>query len=190
MVKVTILHEGNAKKTNDNLLLKLLIENLKLDVNRVEFFGMGSKSNFFKLENDTYNSIKMGINDEIISKILFVIDADYEKNDRIYGGYENTENGLKNIIDKLKFTDYSDVYITCDPKTKDGYLESLILSTIPEEHKNCIEDFLECSEFKSKDNHKSILYHIYNIAYPQKPYDFSHENFDLLKQKLKNLFNE
>jgi len=100
------------------------------------------------------------------------------------------KNELQNIINKLKFADYSDIYITCDPKTKDGYLESLILSTIPEEHKKCIKKFLCCSEFKSKDNHKSILNQIYKIAYPQKPYDFSHENFNSLKQKLTNLFNE
>jgi hypothetical protein len=43
---VAILHEGNAKKTADNQLLKLLISNLNLDESRVRFFGIGTKSNF------------------------------------------------------------------------------------------------------------------------------------------------
>lgn len=190
MVKIAILHEGNAKNTNDNGLLKLLIQELNLDIDKVMFFGMARKSNFFKLDNKNYSQLQKGIEREAFNKILFVVDADYEKNDEKHNGYENTENELKNIIDKLEFTDYSDIYITCDPKTKDGYLESLILSTIPKEHKKCIKNFLDCSEFASKDHHKSILNQIYKIAYPQKPYDFSHENFNLLKQKLINLFNE
>ncbi len=188
MVKVAILHEGNAKNTYDNELLKLLIQALELDGDRVVFFGMGAKSHFFKSEHPNYKEIKNHIEDEEVNKLLFVVDADYERNDRKYGGYQNTKNALKNIIYELGFTEYSDIYIVCDPKTKEGYLESLILSTIPDEHKNCIQDFLSCSEFKSKDNHKSILNQIYKIAYPKKPYDFSHKNFDELKRKLRNLF--
>jgi len=188
MVKVAILHEGNAKKTNDNELLKLLIQELELDSDRVVFFGMGVKSNFFKSEHPSYKNLKNSIENEEINKLLFVVDADYEQNDKKYGGYQNTENALKNIIAELRFQDDSDIYIVCDPKTFDGYLESLILSSIPPQQKNGIQDFLSCSEFKSKDNHKSILNQIYKIAYPNKPYDFSHQNFDQLKQKLRDLF--
>jgi hypothetical protein len=186
MVKqVAILHEGK----NDKELLELFIKKLGLDIDRVVFFTMRGKSDFFKSENINYKDIQNNyINNNYINKLLFVADADYEDKDPKYGGYQNTKNELKNIIDKLGFTKYSDIYIVCDPETKQGYLESLILSTIPEEHKNCIEHFLSCSEFKSKDNHKSILNQIYKIAYPNKPYDFSHENFDILKQKLIKLF--
>jgi len=187
MVKVAILHEGNAKKTNDNELLKLLIQKLELDSNKVVFFGMGTKSNFFKSEYPSYKNLKNSIENEEINKLLLVVDADYECNDNKYGGYQNTEKALKEIIAELGFKDYSDIYIVCEPKTQEGYLESLILSSIPPQHKNCIQDFLSCSEFKSKDNHKSILNQIYKIAYPNKPYDFSHKNFDKLKQKLRNL---
>ncbi|MDQ7086175.1 MAG: hypothetical protein Q9M36_15250 [Sulfurovum sp.] len=48
---VAILHEGNAKKTADNKLLKLLIEKLELNIKEIRFFGLGSKSNFFKEDN-------------------------------------------------------------------------------------------------------------------------------------------
>ncbi len=169
MSEVAILHEGNAKKTNDNALLKLLMDELGLDTGKVKFFGMRSKSCFFELENKNYKELKIYIDCEKVNKILFVVDADYEPNDKKYGGYQNTKNALKNIIEELGFTDYSDIYIVCDPETKEGYLESFILSTIPEKHKNCLQDFLSCSEFKSKDNDKSILNQIYKIAYPNKP---------------------
>ena len=100
VAKVAILHEGNAKSTNDNLLIKLLIKNLELDIQKVEFFGFGSKINFF--ERKKYNSLLLQVNEEEISKILFVVDADYERNDKKYGGYENTSNALTKIIDDLK----------------------------------------------------------------------------------------
>ncbi len=103
MVKVAILHEGNAKKTNDNELLKLLIQELKLDSNKVVFFGMGVKNNFFQSEHPSYKNIKKSIENEEINKLLFVVDADYEHNDKKYGGYKNTENALKNIIEELGF---------------------------------------------------------------------------------------
>jgi len=188
MSYVAILHEGNAKKTNDNALLKLLMNELGLDIGKVKFFGMGNKSRFFELKDKNYKELKIYIDSEKVNKILFVVDADYERNDKKYGGYKNTESALINIIDELGFKEYSDIYIVCDPETKDGYLESLILSSIPLQHKNCISEFLTCSEFKSKDNYKSILNQIYKIGYPNKPYNFSHKNFEELKLKLRNLF--
>ncbi|MGE4419403.1 MAG: hypothetical protein AB7D38_06165 [Sulfurimonas sp.] len=188
MVKIAILHEGNTQKTNDNELLKLLIQDLGLDLNRVEFFGFGPKSNFFKIDNPKYDRLKLQIEEEAISRVLFVVDADYEITDIKYGGFDNTKNELEKIINSLKISDIADTYITCSPQTKDGYLESLILSSIPQKQKECIESFLDCSEFKSKENHKSILNEIYTKAYPKAPYDFTHTNFNELKEKLQNLF--
>jgi len=189
-MKVAILHEGNSKKTNDNELLKLLISELNLNIEQVAFFGFGAKSNFFKVDNREYKILLQKMEEKTISKVLFVIDADYIANDSIYGGYNNTKTELEKIIKELALEDYSDSYITCDPTEQCGYLESLILSTIPQKEKECIETFLECSEFKSKENHKVILNQIYKTAYPNAPFDFSHENFNELKTKLKNLFKE
>jgi len=185
---IAILHEGNAQKTADNKLIKLLIEDLALDEKKVRFFGLGSKSNFFKKDIDAYRELLIDIQEEIISKLLFVVDADYEENDNKYGGFENTLKEIIAVRKELSIYEISDLYITCDFDSKEGYLESLILSSIPEEQKECIETFLECSEFKSKENDKAILNVIYNNAYPNAPYDFSSEKFDILKQKLKNLF--
>ncbi len=188
MVKVAIFHEGNANKTYDNELLKLLLEKLGLDLSYVKFVGMGSKSNFFKSDNDNYKELLLDIKRGAVEKVLFVIDADYIKNDTTYGGYDNTKTALEKTIHDLNLKSHSDIYITCDPTEQCGYLESLILSTIPQEQKECIETFLECSDFKSKENHKAILNQIYKTAYPKAPFDFSHKNFSELKTKLQNLF--
>jgi len=188
MVKVAIFHEGNANKSYDNELLKLLLKTLELDLSYVKFVGMGSKSNFFKSDNDNYKEVLLDVKRKAINKILFIVDADYEENDSTYGGYTNTQTALTSIIETLDIEKYSYTYIMCDPRDRCGYLESFILSTISEEQKNCIETFLECSDFTSKENHKAILNQIYKTAYPKAPYDFLHENFNELKQKLQTLF--
>ncbi len=188
MVKVAILHEGKANKSYDNKLLNLLLHEINLDKDNVKFIGMGCKSNFFKKDSEGYKLLKINLDSEQLSKVLFVLDADNDRDDRRYGGYQNTETELRIIIKELELEDLSDIYITCDPVTKCGYLESLILSSIPAEQEKCINYFLECSNFKSKENHKAILNQIYKIAYPKSPYDFSHKNFDVLKSKLKKLF--
>ena len=187
---IAILHEGNAQKTADNKLIKLLIKDLNLDEKKVRFFGLGTKSNFFKKDSNAYRELITDMKEEIILKVLFIVDADYEENDEIYGGFDNTLKKMIEIRKVLNIYELSDLYITCDFDTKSGYLESLILSSIPIKQKECIETFLECSEFKSKENDKAILNQIYNNAYPNAPYDFSSDKFDILKQKLQKLFKE
>ncbi|MFA6138017.1 MAG: DUF3226 domain-containing protein [Sulfurimonas sp.] len=174
-----ILHEG---KSIDKSFFQLLLDNLELDKDSVRFYGMGTKSNFFNKEHIQYKTLNDDILDAPISKILFIMDADES--------FENTKEKLKKIIEELGLNEISDFYIACNQQTKKGYLESLILSSMPKEQKECIEAFLNCSEFKSKTHDKSILNEIYKKAYPKAPYDFSHENFDELKQKLQNLFNQ
>jgi len=49
------------------------------------------------------------------------------------------------------------------------------------------KNFLDCSKFISKDNHKSIINQIYKIGYPNEPYNYEHLNFNELKEKLKKL---
>ncbi|MCK5898099.1 MAG: hypothetical protein KAG06_03400 [Methylococcales bacterium] len=189
MKSIAILHEGNAKQTNDNDLISLLINHLELDIKRIDFYGMNCKSNFFKPNYIAYKILKQRIKKGEVDKVLFVVDADYEKNDHLYGGFDNTEKELKRIISEIEdFQEISSLFITCDPDTKTGYLESFILSTIPEKQRNCIERFLDCSQFKPKENHKAILNQIYKMAYPNAPYNFEHKNFDDLKTKLRALF--
>jgi tRNA nucleotidyltransferase (CCA-adding enzyme) len=186
MKSIFILHEGNERKTADNEMIRLLMEDLGLNLDLVDFRGMGAKSNFFK--DDKYGLLIQAVRTNQVDKILFVIDADDAQNDAKYGGFENTQSELQKMIALLGFEDISEIFVACDPSSQTGYLESLILSTIPETEKNCIEQFLQCSNFKSKENHKAILNQIYKMAYPKAPYNFSHANFDPLKAALQQLF--
>lgn len=189
MKSIAILHEGNAKKTYDNELITLLIEHLELNVQRIDFYGMGTKSNFFKEDYLAYKLLKQRVDSGQIKKILFILDADDIKSDATYGGFENTQAKLNTVITDLGLNGFSRIYIMCDPSTQTGYLESFILSTISTAQKRCIETFLNCSNFNSRENHKAILNQIYKLAYPNAPYDFEHTHFDLLKAELNNLFN-
>jgi hypothetical protein len=184
MVKVAIVCEGK----NDRDFFKKLIAHLGFSESNISFYILGGKSKFFELANKKYQDIKLEVDSGQIDNILFVVDADDEKSDMKNGGYENTQRALNALISELGFDAISKTYVMCDPATQTGYLESLILSTISEKQRNCIACFLACSEFESKENHKAILNQIYDLAYPNAPFDFEHENFDELKQMLINLF--
>lgn len=189
MVKVAILHEGSSNdKTADKKLIRSLIEKLGLPENSIIYYAFGSKNEFFKITNPNYIELKEYVEAETIDRILFIVDADHEKDDAKYKGYQNTEKELKNIIDELGFNDIARFYIVCDPVTKTGYLESLILASLSAEKRNCIQRFIECSEINPKQIHKTIINHLYTIAYPDPPYNFEHAHFDALKAELTKLF--
>ncbi|NOQ36517.1 MAG: hypothetical protein GQ569_11595 [Methylococcaceae bacterium] len=184
MVSSAILYEGK----NDRVFIEEFITHLNFDNNKVQSYIFGGKSNFFDIENQNYQDLRLDIESSQIEKILFIVDADDIKNDKLYGGFENTQTALNKLIQELQFEAIASSYIMCDPKTQVGYLESFILSTIPEQQRDCIERFLGCSQFKSKENHKAILNQIYKIAYPNAPYNFEHSHFDKLKAELNKLF--
>ncbi len=191
MVKVAIFHEGNAKKTSDNELIELLLEKQEIKAEeKVKFFAMGSKSNFFKADNKNYRQLKLDIESEQIGKVLFMLDADRAENDATYGGYDNTKREMQLIIEELGIAMVSDIYIACD-ETKTGCLESLIFSTIPDERKKCITELDFCSNStttSTKHPHKELL-NLYRCVYRSDGLDnLKHPNFNELKQKLKNLF--
>nr|CAA6803160.1 MAG: Unknown protein [uncultured Thiotrichaceae bacterium] len=184
-MKVAILHEG----TEDNALITKLITTLELDLGRVEFYRMGSKSNFFTEDHKDYRELIQLIRADQIVRVLFVVDADFQKNDQVYGGYANTLSALKKLVVDFDIVDISQFYICCDPSTQEGNVESLLLATLDKEKKTCIDDFLACSDFNAKNNSKAILNGIYNIAYPEPPYNFKHEYFNELKEKLRILLS-
>jgi len=186
MVKVAIVCEGK----NDKEFFETLIIHLELDVTQASFYILGGKSNVFDEQNKRYKDLRLRISTDQIQKVLFVIDADDVQTDATHGGFKNTEENLTSAINKLGFGEVAETYIMCDPISKIGYLESLILSTISSPQRNCIESFLKCSQFESKENHKAILNKIYKLAYPNAPYDFSHSHFTELKAILTNLFRE
>jgi hypothetical protein len=180
-MKAAIICEGRGDKE----FLKEFIKHLKLEI-EPNFYTFGGKSFILDSAHYKYKEIRSIVDAEPY-KLLFVMDADDVKNDAGYGGFEKTQQALNQVIAQLGLAEISSTYIMCDPITKIGYLESLILSTIPDCQKKCVQTFLECSEFKSKEDHKAVWNGIYKTAYP-KPYDLSHQNLDELKTKLLALF--
>ena len=165
-----------------------LLSHLDFALERANFYIFRGKSELLNPTHGRYGDLKLEIEAGQIGKILFVVDADNDQSDAKKGGYDNTQTALNSLIGQLSITAISQSYIVCDPQTKLGYLESLILSTIPEAEKNCIERFLDCSQFHSKEDHKTILNQIYKTAYPNAPYNFAHAHFDPLKSALTQLF--
>lgn len=199
MKSIAILHEGNDKGSLDaKLIRKLLKESSGLTEEQikeqVEFYGMGDKSNFFKESHLSYKRLKQYVTTGVTKKILFIIDADDVRNNALYGGFENTEKELNNIIQKLGLQKISIVYIMHDPDTSDrtGYVESFLLSTIPKERKACIMQFLNCCGIELKEGDKSVYQRIFDskesLAHPFSPYNFEHPNYAELKSKLNALF--
>jgi len=181
---VKIVCEG---KTDKNFI-KSFLEFLGIEISDDNFIIMGNKSNIFKIDNKEYKTLLALVKAEKVEKVLFIVDADYQKDNAKFGGYENTKNEIEKLLDKLKIKEISDYFITCNPTTKDGYLESLILSTIDENLTKCYIEFLDCIEFKEKNHHKYIVTELHKLTKPNKPYDFNHQNFNELKKKLKNVF--
>ena len=178
-----ILHEGK----DDKKYIKRICKEFNIKVSDDNFYEMGDKSSFFKENSSAYEYIK---NNPRISKILFVLDADYEKNDSKYGGYDNCEREIIKIRNNLKLFDISDHCITCNPNTKDGYFETLFFSCVPDDLKKCYNEFMTCSGFKEKENYKTIMTKLHELSSPSKPYDYEHPNFEDIVEKLKNLFKE
>lgn len=177
--KILILCEGDQDKKFLNLFYK---NYLKIDSNTVEVKALGNKSNFFK--DESYTQIKKQIEIGMFYGVLFVLDSDFEKNDTTYGGYENTENNIKKTIKKLDIDTISDYFISCDPSTKKGNLEHLILSTIDKSKKDCIETLIDCIDSMETHENKKIVLTGYETIFKEAPYNFDHQNFEELKNKI------
>jgi 5S rRNA maturation endonuclease (ribonuclease M5) len=184
---VKIVCEGQSDKNK----ISEILDFLDIEYSDNNFIILGNKENLLNCDRVEYRTLKGLCKSGQVYKILFLTDADYIKDDKNHG-YDNTKQRVQSLIDDLKlgsFTD-CDYYILCDPNTKDGFLESLLLSTISDEIKKCFVELLKCKELEHKNNHKNILEEFYRISSPNRPYDFTHENFTPLKEKLENLFKE
>ena len=176
---VVIAFEGKS----DGEFFNSLLETYKLEKNRVNYYDFGGKDNLFNISHKFYDEIESNLSK--IDKILLVVDADNEKDPNPNRGYKASEKKLIEIIQDLDFDVEIDYYIMCDIQ-KEGNLESFLLSILDNEQKKCINKFRDCYKYDLSDKWA------YNTFYKQKkyPFDFNHENFNPLKQKLQNLFKE
>ncbi len=178
---VAILFEGKS----DGKFFDDILNVYNLPTNEVIYYNFEGKDNLFDIGYPYYDEIENDIEIGRVERLLIVVDADNPKDPNPNRGYNVTEDKLKEIIEDLDFDIYMDYYIMCD-ENKEGYLESFLLSVLDDEQKKCIEDFKSCFKYDLTDKW------VYNTFYKhhKHPFDFSHPNFNELKQKLKNLFKE
>ncbi len=179
---VRIFCEGSDDKT----FLRLLLNDLKKsnEITGFENFDsiikvMGGKSKLLNKENYTTTNKRIG---KDIQKILFVFDCDFSEDDKNCGGLEASQKAIEELIQILDWKIDIDYYIF------NKNLDYFIIDTLDKK-----DDFLGCEEcfnLKKLNKNRKILTCIYKSLYPKKPFDFSHQNFNELKQKLKNLFKE
>ncbi len=181
---VRIIVEGD----DDKKLLIALLRNLKLgDKNTLSdyFTTMGGKAKLLDFEQEKYKNISSQIELDKITKVLFIFDCDLEEDDKKCGGYEKSEECFKKLKEKLNWNINIDYYIF------NRNLDDFLVDTItPETKHKCFTDFEKCIKLKEIKPNRKPISNLYRDLYPNKPYDFSHENFNSLKQKLTNLFNE
>jgi uncharacterized protein YutE (UPF0331/DUF86 family) len=179
---VRIFCEGSDDKT----FLRLLLNDLKKSKEIIGFENfdsiikvMGGKSNL--LDKDNYATIDKQVGKQL-TQILFIFDCDFEEDDKSCGGLEKSKKAIEDLIIELDWKIEVAYYIF------NKNLDYFIIDTLDKK-----ENFLgceECFELKELNKNRKILTCIYKSLYPKKPFDFSHENFDELKIKLKNLFKE
>ena len=179
---VKIICEGSDDKTFLRLLLNDLKKNsLVPDIKNFDSYieRMGGKSKL--LDSSKYRLLNKQIGTKI-KKVLFVFDCDFEEDDKLCGGMQNSIDAIESLIKKLDWEIEVDYYVF------NKNLDYFIIDTLDKK-----ENFLgceECFELKSLNKNRKILTCIYKSLYPKKPFDFSHQNFNELKTKLKNLFKE
>ncbi len=175
---VIIAYEGKS----DGEFFDSLLEEYKLSKNEVIYYDFQGKDNLFNISHSYYDEIEKMQNK--LDAMLLVVDADNKKDPNPNRGYEASEQKIKELIENLEFNMPIDYYIMCDEK-QEGYLESFLLSVLNNEQKKCIESFKKCFQYELIDKW------VYNSFYKHNkyPFDFSHENFTTLKQKLQDLFS-
>ncbi|MCB4747324.1 MAG: hypothetical protein LGB54_01825 [Sulfurovum sp.] len=178
---VIIAFEGKS----DGEFFNSLLDEYGLDKTRVTYYNFRGKDNIFNIGHEYYDEIEKKYLSKL-EKILFVVDADNDKDPNPNRGFEASKKALKQLIDDLGFDEVSiDYYIMCDEK-REGNLESFLLSILDDEQKECIDNFKECYKYELTDKWA------YNTFYKQKkePFDFNHQNFDKLREKLEKLYEE
>jgi len=181
-----IICEGN----DDKIFLKALISHLKKEnkianIENIDTYieKMGGKSKL--LDKNSYAKLTMQIENGKKTKALFIFDADFKEDDKKCGGLENSTKCIKNLIKELNWNIKIDYYIF------DKNLDYFLMNTI--ENNKCSNKFNElinCLEIEKIKPNKKPIANLYKALYPNKPYDFSHKNFDKIKQKLINLFKK
>jgi len=186
MVKLIV--EGDNDKKFFTKLLNHLANNGKLKKRDFSSYimHMGGKSKLLDADNSKYiKTLTPQVKNDKLKKALFIFDCDFEKDNRNCNGMEKSKKCFDILIKALNWDIEIDVYIL------NRNLDYFLIETIKD--KDCYKHFkelIDCLDIeKLKPNRKPIA-NLYRDLYPYPQFDFNHKNFNELKQKLKNLFEE
>jgi hypothetical protein len=177
---VIIAYEGKSDRDFFDSILSFY----GLAEDNVIYFDFEGKDNLLNISHSYYAEIEKQYVDKI-DKMLIVVDADNEKDSNPNRGYEASQVALMQLIKDLDFNIPIKYHIMCDSK-KEGNLESFLLSVLDDKQKECIANFKECYQYELTDKW------VYNTFYKHKkyPFDYEHPNFEELKKKLIELFED
>jgi hypothetical protein len=162
----------------------------------IQFYPLGGKGEVLKVTNyeRVFSDLERG---RVEGRVLILIDGDKE--------YIETENRVEELLKRLEedkekrgINAEFQYHINCDPTTREGAIEDLLLSAIPERLRDCYTDFLDCLEQKKEERglkrmkmgnlSKELLKRFFEIENP--PYDPSNPNLSPLISKLKWVIGE
>ena len=180
---VAIVVEGKRDVT---FFKNYITHYLKIEKNQYKIIKTDGKSILLNSSCEKYKGLCEDLDTNRVQKVLFVIDSDNTIDNPDIGGYTNSCSSIGQLFSSLDINSYSDYFIACNPETQEGNIEDLVVSTLTKTQEKCIKSFLKCSKLENDDGKR--LLGIYNYGYPEEPYDFTHSNFNELKQKLQTLF--
>ena len=185
MVKSLFLCEGGDDIGFLNLFIKYL------GLKNIVIKKLDNKSNFFKIEIYREKKIIDMFNTRQYNKLLLIFDSDFQKDNAQTGGFENSKREIKSMIGQLKkeikYSCDIDYCILCNPVSKNGNLEHLIISTLSQDKQKCVNDLLECIKPYKNNGDKKIVLSSYKTIFDEPNYNFRDTNFELLGYKLEQL---
>jgi len=185
-----IFVEGNDDKKFIVSLLQDLNKNQKINVkDNINFDNfieiMGSKSKLLDASHNKYKRASLKIeNSTKITDVLFIFDSDFEIDDRNCNGMEQSEICYEKLIKDLDWNINTDFHIF------NRNLDYFLIETIKD--KKCYENFdklVKCLEVEETKPNKKPIANLYRDLYPYPKFDYSDDKFEVLKDKLINLFN-
>ncbi len=167
-----VIESAKSSNSEKNYIKNFLKNWFDIDLDRVRFYQMSGKSELLKKTHPNYKIMAQ----EKLKKVLFILDADDD--------YEKTQKDIKNLIDNLDIDTKMNYFISCNPETKKGAIEDLLLSALESEKlKHCYEKFIFCID-NIEYNPKTLYKKMCDIT-KGSPIDFEHKNLQELKNKLK-----
>ncbi len=169
----------NDLRKNGEIVLQ---DNINFD-NYIEV--MGGKSKLLDSKHTKYKKIQLKIDNDNIQKVLFIFDCDFKEDDNICGGMEKSLECFSNLKKELNWNIAINVYVF------NKNLDYFLMDTIKD--KDCYQDFkglINCLDIEKLKPNKKPIANLYRDLYPYPEFDFKDDNFEDIKQKLKNLFKE